>query len=121
MYVKIQKTIILLWTTTNPANFSPGSVFHDQDSVPKNDVSEHPAKDAYAYLNSAAITDNTDHLYAVPDKPPRSESIIMTTGDTHSAGISASRSSMTCDPTVAAASGSQYDCLRRSEIEQHIL
>ena len=25
-------------------NFSPGSVFHDRDSVPKNDVSQAPSK-----------------------------------------------------------------------------
>ena len=70
------------------------------------------------YVNSEVLPDNPDCVYAMPDKPPTSATT--TVGELHSAGCSTSYPSMTSTPAVSDPSTSEYDCLRRSESEQHI-
>ena len=69
------------------------------------------------YVNSDILPDNQDCVYAMPDKPPTSETT--TVGDLHSARCAASRTFMTSSSAVSDPSTSEYDCLRRPEIEQN--
>ena len=76
------------------------------------------------YVNSVTFQDNTDSMYAVPDKPTRSATI----GNSQSvdrfvhgcASYNYMPSRMASASAVTTALGTEYDCLRRPEIEQHI-
>ena len=71
------------------------------------------------YAKCVTIQENTECPYAVPDKPPSSETTAV--GESHYGGSSASSPSLATAPDVSAPSDSAYACLRRPEIEKHIV
>ena len=71
------------------------------------------------YANCDTNQENKECPYAVPDKPPNSKTIAV--GEGHSGGSTASSPSLTTASDVSAPSDSAYACLRRPEIERHVV
>ena len=98
----------------NETNFQPINIatdhacrFYSNSHVPLQVGDEH---------KSCNTPESSEYLYAIPDKPPGLGAV--TVGES---SFTASALSMTSHPVVTTASNSDYDCLKRSEIERHLV
>ena len=98
----------------NETNFQPTNIatdhacrFYSNSHVPLQVRDEH---------KSCNTPESSEYLYAIPDKPPGLGTV--TAGESP---LTASALSMTSHPIVTTASNSEYDCLKRSEIERHLV
>ena len=98
----------------NETNFQPTNIatdhacrFYSNSHVPLQVRDEH---------KSCNTPESSEYLYAIPDKPPGLGTV--TVGESP---LTASALSMTSHPIMTTASNSEYDCLKRSEIERHLV
>ena len=108
-----------IYSVADDRQYSKGNETNFQ---PTNIVKDH----AYGLYSNSDIPQQTrdgrktcnthGSLQALPDKPPGLGTV--TVGESHSA---ASSLSTTSHPVVTTASNSDYDCLKRSEIERHLI
>ena len=96
-------------TNFQPANIATDHAcrFYSNSHVPLQVRDEH---------KSCNTPESSEYLYAIPDTPPGLGTV--TVGESP---LTASALSMTSHPTVTTASNSEYDCLKRSEIERHLV